>query len=79
MTDPVGVEHAYVYEPDGRLVPRGEPAAVHSDFNTITSQAVSLAKDNAVTARTGEVVDVRAATAEERAHGHVHGPGGHHH
>ena len=27
----------------------------------------------------GEVLDVRAATAEELAHGHVHGPGGHHH
>lgn len=26
-----------------------------------------------------EVVDVRNATAEELAHGHVHGPGGHHH
>ncbi|MFN3840943.1 MAG: peptidylprolyl isomerase [Cyclobacteriaceae bacterium] len=26
-----------------------------------------------------EVVDVRAATADEIAHGHVHGPGGHHH
>ena len=26
-----------------------------------------------------EVVDVRAATAEEIAHGHAHGPGGHHH
>jgi FKBP-type peptidyl-prolyl cis-trans isomerase SlyD len=26
-----------------------------------------------------EVVDVRAATAEELAHGHVHGAGGHHH
>ena len=25
------------------------------------------------------VADVRAATAEELAHGHVHGPGGHHH
>ena len=25
------------------------------------------------------VVDVRAATAEELAHGHVHGPGAHHH
>ena len=28
---------------------------------------------------TGEVLNVRAATAEEIAHGHVHGPGGHHH
>lgn len=26
-----------------------------------------------------EVTDVRAATDEELAHGHVHGPGGHHH
>lgn len=28
---------------------------------------------------TVSVVDVRPATAEELAHGHVHGPGGHHH
>ncbi len=27
----------------------------------------------------GEVLEIRAATAEELAHGHVHGPGGHHH
>jgi FKBP-type peptidyl-prolyl cis-trans isomerase SlyD len=26
-----------------------------------------------------EVVDVRDATEDELAHGHVHGPGGHHH
>jgi FKBP-type peptidyl-prolyl cis-trans isomerase SlyD len=26
-----------------------------------------------------EVVDVRDATNEELSHGHVHGPGGHHH
>jgi len=26
-----------------------------------------------------EIADVRAATAEELAHGHVHGAGGHHH
>lgn len=26
-----------------------------------------------------EIVDVRAATDEELAHGHAHGPGGHHH
>lgn len=26
-----------------------------------------------------EVIETRAATAEELAHGHVHGPGGHHH
>ncbi len=27
----------------------------------------------------GEVLDVREASAEELDHGHVHGPGGHHH
>lgn len=27
----------------------------------------------------GNVIDVREATAEELDHGHVHGPGGHHH
>ena len=26
-----------------------------------------------------EVVEIRAAEAEEIAHGHAHGPGGHHH
>jgi FKBP-type peptidyl-prolyl cis-trans isomerase SlyD len=26
-----------------------------------------------------EITDIRDATAEELAHGHVHGPGGHHH
>jgi FKBP-type peptidyl-prolyl cis-trans isomerase SlyD len=26
-----------------------------------------------------EVIEVRAASAEERSHGHVHGPGGHAH
>jgi FKBP-type peptidyl-prolyl cis-trans isomerase SlyD len=26
-----------------------------------------------------EITEVRAATEEERMHGHVHGPGGHHH
>jgi FKBP-type peptidyl-prolyl cis-trans isomerase SlyD len=28
---------------------------------------------------TGEVIEVREATAEELSHGHAHGPGGHHH
>ncbi len=27
----------------------------------------------------GDILEVRDATAEELAHGHVHGPGGHHH
>lgn len=28
---------------------------------------------------TGEIVEVRNASADELSHGHVHGPGGHHH
>ena len=28
---------------------------------------------------TGEIIHVRPATSEEISHGHVHGPGGHHH
>lgn len=28
---------------------------------------------------TGEIFDVRSASPEEISHGHVHGPGGHHH
>jgi FKBP-type peptidyl-prolyl cis-trans isomerase SlyD len=28
---------------------------------------------------TGEILSIRNATEEEIAHGHVHGPGGHHH
>jgi FKBP-type peptidyl-prolyl cis-trans isomerase SlyD len=27
----------------------------------------------------GDIIEVRNATAEELSHGHVHGPGGHHH
>lgn len=27
----------------------------------------------------GDVIDIRDASEEEMAHGHVHGPGGHHH
>jgi FKBP-type peptidyl-prolyl cis-trans isomerase SlyD len=27
----------------------------------------------------GEVLEIRDATKEELSHGHVHGPGGHHH
>ena len=27
----------------------------------------------------GDILEVREATADEISHGHVHGPGGHHH
>ena len=48
------------YEPDGTLVSRSEPRAVHSDIATATTQAVGLATRGQVTSRSGDVIDVRA-------------------
>lgn len=50
------------YEADGTLVPRSEPAAVHSELSVVTNQAVTLAKEGRVTARNGDVIEVRADT-----------------
>lgn len=50
------------YEADGTLVPRSEPGAVHDDLGVITMQAVRLATEGRVTARTGETVSVSADT-----------------
>ena len=54
------VDRAYLS--DGSLVPRSEPNAVHADMNTITTQAVTLATKNMLTAENGEVLAVRADT-----------------
>ncbi len=51
-----------VYAPDGSLVPRSEPGAVHSELPVITTQAVSLAKEGRVTSRSGDIIDVTADT-----------------
>lgn len=50
------------YEPDGTLVPRSEPGAVHTELAVLTNQAVTLAKQGAVTSRNGDVIQVRADT-----------------
>ncbi len=50
------------YEPDGTLVSRKEPGAVHEDMNVTTTQAVRLAESGRVTARDGGQVDVCADT-----------------
>ena len=50
------------YQPDGSLVSRSEPNAVHGDINTMTTQAVTLAKSGTVTAENGDVIQVRAGT-----------------
>ena len=54
------VDRAYL--PDGSMVQRGEPNAVHGDINTITTQAVTLARSGTVTAENGEVIQVRSDT-----------------
>lgn len=50
------------YEPDGTLVPRTEPGAVHDVLSVATTQAVRLAEAGEATARNGEIVKVRADT-----------------
>ena len=50
------------YEPDGTLVSRKEPGAVHQELSVATTQAVRLATEGRVTARSGETIMVRADT-----------------
>ena len=50
------------YQPDGTLVPRSEPGAVHEELGVAATQAVRLAEDGEVTARNGEVIAVRVDT-----------------
>jgi UPF0271 protein len=50
------------YTPAGRLVPRGEPGAVHADPAVAIAQAVSIARDHRVTAIDGSSVDAAAAS-----------------
>ncbi len=50
------------YEPDGTLVSRKEPGAVHEELNVATTQAARLATSGQVTARNGDEIEVRADT-----------------
>lgn len=50
------------YAADGSLVPRSEPNAVHTDMNTVTTQALRLATDAEVTAENGDVISIAAQT-----------------
>lgn len=54
------VDRAYL--PDGSLVARSEPNAVHQDINTITTQAITLATQGVLTSESGELVEVQAST-----------------
>ena len=60
------------------------PQGVHSVTVTkVTSDTITVDGNHPLAGQTlhfdVEVTEVRAASAEELAHGHVHGPGGHHH
>lgn len=48
------------YEPDGTLVSRKEPGAVHEDLNVVTTQAVRLAASGKTMSRNGEEIIVCA-------------------
>lgn len=50
------------YDPQGRLVSRREPGAVHHDRETIVAQAVTLAKGEALTANDGSALRLDADT-----------------
>ncbi len=50
------------YEPDGTLVSRSEPGAVHGELAVATTQAVGLAESGRVTARNGDVIAIEADT-----------------
>ena len=63
--DLVFIAEAFIdraYEPDGTLVSRKEPGAVHEDLNVATTQAARLAIEGRVTARNGDQIAVRADT-----------------
>ena len=50
------------YRPDGTLVPRSEPNAVHSELHVATTQAMTLATTGKAMSESGETVDVDADT-----------------
>ena len=61
--------------------PQGQPVPLW--IKKVQGPTVVCSPDHPYTAKTlhftGKVLGVRDASEEELAHGHVHGPGGHHH
>lgn len=76
---------------DDARVKVGEDIAMHDqDGNQLMGRVIEIAMEHVTMDFNhpladhdlhfvGEVLEVRDATAEELDHGHVHGPGGHHH
>lgn len=60
------------------------PQGVHSVTVTrVTAETITVDGNHPLAGQTlhfdVQITEVRAASAEELSHGHVHGPGGHHH
>jgi len=69
----------------GALVPMSDNDGNHmrGQVKEITAEIVKMDFNHPLAGTDlhfkGEILDIREATADELAHGHVHGPGGHHH
>lgn len=69
----------------GAIVPMSDNEGNHmrGQIKDINSEFVKMDFNHPLAGQdlhfSGEILDVRKATADELAHGHVHGPGGHHH
>lgn len=70
-------------EPGMQFTARSPEGVQHVTVTRVTADAVTVDGNHPLAGEhlnfAIEVTEVRAATAEEMAHGHVHGPGGHHH
>jgi FKBP-type peptidyl-prolyl cis-trans isomerase SlyD len=71
--------------PVGKMVPMSDQDGnmLRGKVVQVTDEAIKMDFNHPLAGMdlyfTGEVVNVREATQDEIAHGHVHGPGGHHH
>jgi len=69
----------------GALVPMSDNEGNHmrGQIREMDSEFVKMDFNHPLSGQdlhfSGEILDVRAATSDELSHGHVHGPGGHHH
>ncbi len=69
----------------GALVPMSDNEGNHmrGQVKEITAEIVKMDFNHPLAGTDlhfiGEILHIRQATADELAHGHVHGPGGHHH
>jgi FKBP-type peptidyl-prolyl cis-trans isomerase SlyD len=70
-------------EPGMQFEAQGEQGPMLVTVTKVDAQSVTVDGNHPLAGETLnfaiEVADVRAATEEELAHGHVHGAGGHHH